>query len=51
MKRAVIYGAGGAGSKIFEIEKVVDDYEKELGVKLHKLPIGDDISIAIVKGE
>ena len=31
------------------IEKAVDDYEAELGVRLHKLPIGDDISIAIVK--
>ena len=33
------------------IEKAVDDYERELGVKLHKMPIGDDISIAIVKGK
>lgn len=33
------------------IEKVIDDYERELGVRLHKMPIGNDISIAIVKGE
>lgn len=32
------------------IEKAVDDYERELGKKLCKMPIGDDISIAIVKG-
>lgn len=27
----------------------VSDFEKEIGCKLHKIPIGDDISIAIVK--
>ena len=31
------------------IEKAVDDYEKELGRKLCKMPIGDDISMGIVK--
>ena len=31
------------------IEKAIDDFEKELGHKLHKIPIGDDISMAIVK--
>ena len=31
------------------IEKAVDDYEEALGTKLCKMPIGDDISIAIAK--
>lgn len=31
------------------IEQSVDDFEHELGARLHKIPIGDDISIAIVK--
>lgn len=31
------------------IEKALDDFEKELGVRLRKMPIGDDISIAIIK--
>lgn len=31
------------------IEKAVDDYENEMGTKLCKMPIGDDISIAISK--
>ncbi|MBR5407083.1 MAG: class I SAM-dependent methyltransferase [Lachnospiraceae bacterium] len=31
------------------IEKSLDDYEAELGQRLHKMPIGDDISIAIIK--
>lgn len=31
------------------IEQSVDDYEREIGTRLHKIPIGDDISIAIVK--
>ena len=31
------------------IEKAIDDFEKEAGIRLHKMPIGDDISMAIVK--
>ena len=31
------------------IEQSVDNFEHELGARLHKIPIGDDISIAIVK--
>ena len=31
------------------VEKAVDDYEREAGIKLNKLPIGDDISLAIIK--
>lgn len=31
------------------IEKAINDFEKDLGRKLHKIPIGDDISIAIIK--
>lgn len=27
----------------------INDFEKEIGFKLHKMPIGDDISIAIIK--
>lgn len=31
------------------VEKSVDDFEKESGIRLSKIPIGDDISIAIIK--
>lgn len=31
------------------VEKAVADFEKEMGLSLHKMPIGDDISLAIVK--
>lgn len=31
------------------IEKAVDDFEAECKIKLQKMPIGDDISIAIIK--
>lgn len=31
------------------IEKCIDDFEKEIGKRLYKMPIGDDISIAIIK--
>ena len=31
------------------IQKAISDYEKELGKRLHKMPIGDDITMAIVK--
>jgi len=31
------------------IEKAIDDFEKELGHRLHKMPIGDDITMAILK--
>lgn len=31
------------------IEKSINDFEKELGIRLHKMPIGDDISMAIIK--
>lgn len=31
------------------IEKAINDFEKELGKRLHKIPIGDDISMAILK--
>ena len=31
------------------IEKAIFDFEKELGKRLHKIPIGDDISMAIIK--
>ena len=31
------------------IEVAVDDFERELGSKLHKMPIGDGISMAILK--
>lgn len=31
------------------IEKSVDDFERELGTRLHKMPVGDDITMAIVK--
>lgn len=37
-------------SKVYPgIEKAIDDYERELGFRLHKMPIGDDISMAIIK--
>lgn len=37
-------------SKLFpNVQKAIDDYEKEIGERLIKKPIGDDISIAIVK--
>ena len=31
------------------IEQSVDDFERETGTRLHRIPIGDDISLAIVK--
>ena len=31
------------------VEKAVIDFETETGIKLHRMPIGDDISMAIVK--
>ncbi len=31
------------------IEKCVDDFEREAGCRLYKMPIGDDISMAIIK--
>lgn len=31
------------------IEKSIEDFEKEIGIRLHKMPIGDDISMAIIK--
>lgn len=31
------------------IEKAISDYEMEQGEWLHKMPIGDDITMAIVK--
>lgn len=31
------------------IEKCIDDFEREIGIRLYKLPIGDDISMAIIK--
>lgn len=31
------------------IEKAVDDFERESGLRLYKMPIGDNISMAIVK--
>ena len=31
------------------IEKAVDDFEQEIGTRLYKIPIGDDISMAIIK--
>lgn len=31
------------------IEKSVDDFEQELGTRLHKMPIGDDITMAVIK--
>ena len=31
------------------IEQSVDDFERELGRRLHKIPIGDDISMAVLK--
>lgn len=31
------------------VSKAVQDYEKEIGVSLYKLPIGDNCSIAILK--
>ena len=31
------------------VEQAVDDFEREIGRKLHKMPIGDDISMAILK--
>lgn len=31
------------------VEKAVDDFEREMNIKLHKMPIGDDISLAIIK--
>ena len=37
-------------SEIFpNVEKSIDDFENEIGERLRKIPIGDDISIAIVK--
>ena len=37
-------------SEIFpNIEKCVDDFEQELGLRIRKMPIGDDISMAIIK--
>ena len=31
------------------IEQSIDDFERELGSRLHKIPIGDDISMAVIK--
>ena len=31
------------------IESAIYDFEKELGEMVHKIPIGDDISMAIIK--
>lgn len=31
------------------VRQAVEDYEKELGEKLYSIPIGDDLSIAIIK--
>lgn len=31
------------------VEKAVDDFERLMDLKLHKMPIGDDISLAIIK--
>lgn len=31
------------------VKKAVADFETEMGIKLHKMPIGDNISMAIVK--
>ena len=31
------------------IEKAISEFEEELGTRLHKIPIGDDISMAIIK--
>lgn len=31
------------------VEDAVDDFEWEMGIRLHKIPIGDNISIAILK--
>ena len=31
------------------VEQSVDDFERELGTKLNKIPIGDDFSMAIIK--
>ncbi len=31
------------------IEKSIYDFERELGKRLHKIPIGDDISMAVIK--
>ena len=36
-------------SRYPNIEQSVDDFERELGRRVHKMPIGDDISMAIVK--
>ena len=31
------------------IEQAIDDFERELGSRLHKIPIGDDFSMAVIK--
>jgi len=31
------------------VKDAIEDYEKEIGRNLYKLPIGDDQSIAIIK--
>lgn len=31
------------------VEKAVDDFEREMNMIFHKIPIGDDISIALIK--
>lgn len=37
-------------SEVFpNVEMAIDDFEKEIGYKLKKMPIGDDISMAIIK--
>ena len=35
--------------KLITHDKSVDDFERELGTRLHKMPVGDDITMAIVK--
>ena len=37
------------GESFPNIEQSVDDYEKECGMQLKKMPIGDDLSMAIIK--
>lgn len=38
-------------SEVFvKIEDSIDDFEKALGCRILKMPIGDDISMAIIKG-
>ena len=42
---AALFRENSYGAEVIEIF----DFEKELGKRLHKIPIGDDISMAIIK--